>query len=79
MFCISSCPTYSFVVDLLKSNDHVTALGYLEISSAKEISPLLFNLASGRFLRQKQKAYQIIVRLPQKWFLVQLILFPSET
>lgn len=42
MFCIFSCPAYTFAVDLLKSSDHVTALGCLEISSAKEISPLLF-------------------------------------
>jgi len=48
----------------------------LEISSAKEINPLLFNLASAKFLRKWQKAAIYFV----KWSLAQLlVLFLSET
>jgi hypothetical protein len=57
-----------------------SVLGYLEVSSADNIHLKLFNLASGKFLRQGQKANTFFAKTPQEWSLGHLlIVFPSET
>jgi hypothetical protein len=39
----------------------------------------LFNLASGRFLGERQREDTFFAKIPQEWFLAQiLILFPSD-
>lgn len=51
----------------------------LQISN-KEIGLLLFNLASGKFLRQGEKTATFFVEISQEWSLAQLLaLIPPET
>lgn len=54
--------------------------GSLEISSAKEMNLILFNLTSGRFLGQEQKSAIFFAKISQDWSLTQvLVLHPYET
>lgn len=51
--------------------------GYLEVSSTKNIIPLLLNLPSGKFLWQGQKSTTFFIKVSKEWSIVQLlILFP---
>lgn len=54
-------------------------LGCLEISSTKDIVPLLLILPSGKFSWQGQKSATFFIKVSQEWSIAQvLILFPSE-
>lgn len=48
--------------------------GSLEISSAKEMNLILFNLTSGRFLGQEQKSAIFFAKISQDWSLTQLLI-----
>ena len=59
--CIYICHTCSFsfytcIRVIFNNHVKVSILASLEISSPREISPLIFNLASGNFLEKEQKA-----------------------
>lgn len=49
----------------------------LELSCTKEISPLLFNLALGMFLKEKQMQTEFFPKISQEWCLPQLLCYCS--
>lgn len=78
--CVSFCPVWSFSLQSclrLININHVTdsVLCCLEIASTGETNPLLFNLASGELLGQRQEAGQLFASISQAWPLAQLMLF----
>jgi hypothetical protein len=65
---------------IIYNHDTDAMVGCLEISSANATNPKLFNLTSGRYFGQGQKAATFFAKVSQEWSLDHLlIVFLSET
>ena len=51
---------------IIKNHTAKLTLEYVEISSTKEISPVIFNLAPSKFLGHRQKTFTFFTKISQE-------------